>query len=118
MLPSQYPALTAKLPARRGLGPLVHFHIPQRKSPTSRSTPKGLHRPIHSLLLSTLTMFKDSTKVTPGGHTGVTHAQLINILDQWLVEHSQELEREYTNCPRIPGWFGFFSFSSHLSLTG
>ena len=60
--------------------------------------PEDLHRPIRSLLLSTLTVFKDSTRATLGGRTEVPHAQFINILDQWLVEHS-EFECEYSNCP-------------------
>ena len=81
--------------------------------------PLNLHRPIRSLLLSTFTAFRDSTRVTPGGRTEVSHAQFINILDQWLIEYS-ELEREYTNCPDFKDsrLVSFFLFRlKSLSLT-
>jgi hypothetical protein len=84
--------------------------------------PEDLHHPIRSLLLSTLTVFKDSARTTPGGRTEVSHTQFINILDQWLVAHS-ELERAYSNCPDFKDsrlvWFFLLTHVSqadHISL--
>ncbi|KAG8221297.1 hypothetical protein J3R82DRAFT_1463 [Butyriboletus roseoflavus] len=62
--------------------------------------PEALHRPIRSLLQSTLKAFRKTMKggATVGGRTELSHAQFINILDKWLITYSA-LEQEYSNCP-------------------
>lgn len=76
--------------------------------------PEALRRPIRSLMKSAFGAFRKSIK---GGRTELSHAQFIDILDEWLVKHSG-LEHQYSNCPdfkdsRLVG----SSLSTQVTLT-
>jgi hypothetical protein len=103
-------------------GPKYLDESAELKDCLKNNWPEELHHPIRSLLLFTLTVFKDSVRTTPGGRTEVSHTQFINILDQWLVAHS-ELERAYSNCPDFKDsrlvWFFLLTHvyqADHISL--
>ena len=66
--------------------------------------PKELHTPIRNLILSSFTIFWESTLRTPakGSRTEVQHAEFVKTLDMWLDERP-DLEDKYSHCPFQPG---------------